>query len=66
MKKDVAKALLAAYEAARSLIEPQLELKKKLDLKAIENKKMPKTKQELARTCRRKMSRATKKCFDAM
>ena len=42
--KDVAKALLAAHEAARSLIEPQLELKKKFDLKAIENKKMPKRK----------------------
>ena len=47
-EKDVARALLAAHEAARSLIEPQLELKKKLDLKAIENKKVPKTKQEVA------------------
>lgn len=47
-EKDVARALLAAHDAARALIEPQLELKKKLDLKAIENNKMPKTKQEVA------------------
>ena len=47
-EKDVAKALLAAHEAARALIEPQLELKRKLDLKAIESNKMPKTKQEVA------------------
>ncbi|CAL6438612.1 unnamed protein product [Bathycoccus prasinos] len=47
-EKDVARALLAAYDAARALIEPQLELKKKLDLKAIENNKIPKTKQEVA------------------
>jgi polyribonucleotide nucleotidyltransferase len=47
-EKDVARALLAAHDAARALIEPQLELKKKLDLKAIENNKMPKAKQEVA------------------
>ena len=47
-EKDVARALLAAHDAARALIEPQLELKKKLDLKAIEDNKMPKTKQEVA------------------
>jgi polyribonucleotide nucleotidyltransferase len=47
-EKDVAKALLAAHDAARALIEPQLELKRKLDLKAIESNKMPKTKQEVA------------------
>ena len=47
-EKDVARALLAAHDAARALIEPQLELKKKLDLKAIENNKIPKTKQEVA------------------
>jgi polyribonucleotide nucleotidyltransferase len=46
-EKDVAKALLAAHDAARALIEPQLELKRKLDLKAIESNKMPKTKQEV-------------------
>jgi len=46
-EKDVAKALLAAHDAARALIEPQLELKRKLDLKAIESNKTPKTKQEV-------------------
>ena len=47
-EKDVARALLAAHEAARALIEPQLELKRKLDMKASENNKPVKVKQEVS------------------